>query len=417
MIRRLRHTSGASRLSLVLVALLLRPAVARANDVTPPAPPPPRPAIVGFADTHVHQFANLAFGGLEVWGSPMDPATDGNATLAAGRARALPDSAYVYVSAADAPDYLEPGNTLAIADSTKATSCDNGSCWAQCPPGTGVLGNACWRIVVHDFDGSGDQLNQLIPNGNASGHGVIGYPDMTGWPAFDVLTTQQAYWEWLERAHDNGMKLMVMMAVNNAVLCQLAIHKNSFGCGDDPSVDRQIQGAKDLEAYIDARAGGAGLGFYHIVYSAAEARAAIADGKLAVVLGTEVDSEWGCTVGAAACDDTAIKTHVQDYFDRGIRVVFPLNVIDNNFGGSAAYTGLFEIDNYVINGTWFDLVAWDRRSSGGARSASLPPTQSPALTQASWPSSLSARGPFRSSPPRPRRSRTAIRCSRRSCRC
>jgi hypothetical protein len=58
--------------SLFLVALLIRPAVTGANDVTPPQPPP-RPAIIGFADTHLHQFANLGFGGLEVWGSPMDP--------------------------------------------------------------------------------------------------------------------------------------------------------------------------------------------------------------------------------------------------------------------------------------------------------------------------------------------------------
>ena len=48
--------------------------------------------------------------------------------------------------------------------------------------------------------GSGDLLNELIPHGS-DGHGTMGYPDMNGWPAFDVLTAQQAYWEWLKRAH------------------------------------------------------------------------------------------------------------------------------------------------------------------------------------------------------------------------
>ena len=110
---------------------------------------------------------------------------------------------------------------------------------------------------------------------------------MNGWPAFDVLTAQQAYWEWLKRAHQHGLKMIVMLAVNNSVLCQLALHRASFGCGDDGAVNRQIQGAKDLEDYIDAREGGPGEGFYRIVYNSEEARTAIQAGKMAVVLSTE----------------------------------------------------------------------------------------------------------------------------------
>jgi microsomal dipeptidase-like Zn-dependent dipeptidase len=179
---------------------------------------------------------------------------------------------------------------------------------------------------------------------------------MDGWPAWEVLTAQQAYWEWLARAHQHGLQLMVMLAVNNSVLCQLAIHRNSFSCGDDPAVDRQIQGAKDLEAYIDARSGGPGQGFYRIVYSSADARQAIQAGKLAVVLGTEVDTEWGCTIGAASCTDALVRQEVQNYDDQGIRVVYPVHVIDNKFGGSAVYNGIFELDSFLVNGAFFNMV-------------------------------------------------------------
>jgi len=329
--------------------------VLHASDITPPEPAPPRPPIVGIADTHVHQFANFGFGGLEVWGAPVDPSLDANAFLAArdaARRRALPDSDYIYVSNADVGGY-RAALEVSVKDTPAAESCDNGSCWPQCPAGTGVSGNACWRITIHGLNGTDDLLSIAIEDVNS--HGTLGYPDMQGWPAYNIVTAQQVYWEWLKRAHDHGLKLMVMLAVNNSVLCSVGIHKSAFGCGDDGSVDRQIQGAKDLEHYIDAVEGGPGMGFYRIVYSAAEAREAINNGKLAVVLGTEVDTEWGCTVPSAGCTDEAIVAHVQEYRSRGIRVVFPVHVIDNGFGGSAAYTGLFEVDSFLVNGSFYNL--------------------------------------------------------------
>ena len=72
-----------------------------------------RPVIQGFVDTHLHQFANLGFGGLEVWGSPMDPSLDTSASNAIARARALPDSDFIYVPLSQADDYLGIGGARA----------------------------------------------------------------------------------------------------------------------------------------------------------------------------------------------------------------------------------------------------------------------------------------------------------------
>ncbi|HJU42712.1 MAG TPA: membrane dipeptidase [Vicinamibacterales bacterium] len=333
-LRRIRYVRP---FTLFLIALMIRPPAAGADDVTPPTPPPPRPAIIGFADTHLHQFANLGFGGLEVWGSPMDPTGDATAPIEDARARALPDSNFVDVPIAQAPLYLGVGGAP-----------------APFVPVTCADGSPCARITIHGPGGSNDLLNSLVPNGS-TGHGVMGYPDMDGWPAFDVHTAQQAYWEWLQRAHQHGMKLMVMLAVNNSVLCQLGMRYIPYGCDDDGAVERQIKGAKDLEKYIDARSGGEGQGFYRIVYSADEARAAIQNNQMAVVLGTEVDTNWGCTTGAAGCTDSFIQGKVQEYYDDGIRVVYPVHLIDNKFGGAAVYNGLFELNNLLVNGDWFDI--------------------------------------------------------------
>src|SRR5436190_21654272 len=109
-VRGFRRARFIPALTLFVAALMARPAVVVATDVTSPIAPPPRPAIIGFADTHLHQFANLGFGGLEVWRSPMDPTLNPTANIEAARARALPDSDFVYVSAAQAANYLYVAN-------------------------------------------------------------------------------------------------------------------------------------------------------------------------------------------------------------------------------------------------------------------------------------------------------------------
>ena len=368
---RFRHSRAARVASRTLVAVFfwigLLPGASRgvvyASDITPPTPPTVHKKIEGFADTHVHQFSNLGFGGLEVWGSPVDPTFDADAFMAdpdAARRRALPDSDYLYLSAAQAADYLGLGD-LPVTLTPAATKCELGLCFAAtppgpCPPGTGTPGNPCWRIAIHGFNGQSDLLNRMIAH--LPEHGTAGFPLMLGWPAFDVVTAQQVYWEWLKRAHDHGLKLMSMLAVNNQVLCHVAPHLVSDGCDDDSAVVRQIEGAYKLQEYIDKLEGGPGKGFYRIVTSAEQARAVIEAGQLAVVLGAEVDTPWGCRVDGS-CTSTRVHDKVQEYYDKGIRVVYPVHVIDNAFGGAALYEGLFEIANLLVNGGRFHDMTTD----------------------------------------------------------
>src|SRR5262249_48734476 len=141
----------------------------------------------------------------------------------------------------------------------------------SCPPP-----GLCGVVAIHGPFGVLDLVNPLL--GGVFGHGTEGFPALE-YPAWDVLTTQQVYYEWVRRAFDHGMKLMVMLAVNNQVLCGLVGHRRDFGCADMPAIDRQIAAAKALEAFIDAQTPDVpDDSWYHIVYSAREARETIAQG-------------------------------------------------------------------------------------------------------------------------------------------
>jgi len=183
------------------------------------------------------------------------------------------------------------------------------------------------------------------------GHWTDGASAYNGWPRWNNLTHQQMYYEWVERAYLGGLRLMVMHAVNNELLCGLTAQP--LCCDDMAAADRQIQAAKDLEAFIDAQWGGPGQGWYRIVTSGAQARQVINEGKLAVVLGIEVDSLFGCKPGVADCTPAYVGQRLDRYRQMGVRHVFPIHVFDNRFGGAAQYNTLFYIGNPIVTGSLF----------------------------------------------------------------
>ena len=172
--------AGTGTLPLAMV-----PRVVYANDVTPPPPPPPQTPIIGFIDTHLHQFANLAFGGFEVWGSPVDPTLNAAAPLEAARARALPDSDFIYVADSQI-DTIRGAFGVLVKNTPSAAH----GTFPQCPTSA-----PCYRVTIHGTDGSSDLLNSVITE---KSHDTNGYrsggsnPGMQ-WPTWNTVTTQQVY--------------------------------------------------------------------------------------------------------------------------------------------------------------------------------------------------------------------------------
>jgi microsomal dipeptidase-like Zn-dependent dipeptidase len=240
--------------------------------------------VIGFADLHTHQFANYAFGGKAFVGEAFGPIE-----------RALPHCDTV------------PGQPFNL---------------------------------VHGPGGTRDLLGQVLRGSLTPGHRVGGFPEFDGWPRWDnTYTHQSMYEDWVFRAYQGGMRLMVMLAVNNEFACSLIEKAPGRTCNDMEAVDLQIEAAKEMESDIDRRSGGPGSGWYRIVTSPEQARAVINKGKLAVVLGIEVDSLFNCKTGANCTPDRVIQ-ELDRYYELGVRHFFPIHFNSNEFGGAALYQPL-----------------------------------------------------------------------------
>jgi microsomal dipeptidase-like Zn-dependent dipeptidase/multisubunit Na+/H+ antiporter MnhG subunit len=271
--------------------------------------------IWGWADTHAHMFSNLGFGGYLFHGEPIN-----------------------------SPYFWFGGEFLLVPEKVNGVS--------EAMPWCGTFD----QPLPHGVGGIGDLIGNAIRTGNPfSGHWVGGFPEMDGWPRWEDVNHQKMYFRWLERAFRGGQKLMVMQAVNNEVLCRASNQKPGYGCDDMDAVDRQIAATKQTEQWIDLYDNGEadGSGWFRIAYSPAEARQHIAAGKMAVVLGIEVDSLFGCKVGE--CSKSYVERKLDEYYEQGVRHLYPIHVFNNAFGGSALYNPTFNTGNRVVNGDYMTL--------------------------------------------------------------
>ena len=269
--------------------------------------------ILGFADMHNHQFAYLGFAG--------DPVK-------------------------------APLGRFMFGKAFGPTAASLPWCTAQCGPG-GV-----WDLA--------DSMMQwaMYSNNRATspGYPVGGDPAFDGWPTWKHDFTHQAVHETsLKRALDGGMKLLVVFAVNNEWMCNTLLSISPAEvplalatggalldaritaaqlthdpvCADQTSSENQIAEAFKMQTWIDGEAGGPGNGWYRIVTTPQQARDVIKQGKLAVVLGMEIDNLFGCYINSAFCNDAYVRSKIADYYARGVRHIFPVHFYDNVFGGSA----------------------------------------------------------------------------------
>jgi microsomal dipeptidase-like Zn-dependent dipeptidase len=147
------------------------------------------------------------------------------------------------------------------------------------------------------------------------------------------------WWEWVKRAHDGGLRVMVALTVNSELLAEIL---NGSPPYDDRSVaERQI--AETIRMVNNHR------DFMEVATSSADVMRIVAEGKLAVVLGMEVDriGNWGAQ---SSPGDSEVRDEIRHLHDLGIRYAFPVHLVDNAFGGSAVYSPLFSFANKRANG-------------------------------------------------------------------
>jgi len=356
----------------------------------------------GYADLHLHMFANLGFGGLTVWGDAFDPN--------GGVSEALRADNYAQRTA----DRIINGHVI------------------QGIHGEKVPIDAFRRQQLVHGDG---HFNDIIGMGTNEGGGPFGFFDLPnggvewdsaytdhflGWPRWNSTTHQQSYFTWLLRAHRGGLQLVVLLAVTNETMCASGRRLDfpEFDCASSKgAIDMQLAKAGELETYLftqcsqsqtdykklasvswnpfyppppevlaehnamlaKARVGierycaiptpttkplttiviGSSLvqfvfepGWFKVVKSPQEARQAIANGQLAVVLGIEEANLFGCSDGKCTID--YVQSQLGEYFDRGVRHIFPIHNFDNDYGGAATWMNTIAVGNRYATGSWYE---------------------------------------------------------------
>ena len=190
-------------------------------------------------------------------------------------------------------------------------------------------------------------------------HDPSGWPQFEGWPQHHLMTHEQTYYRWLERAWMGGLRLYVNLFVENSVLCELfPLKRNS--CDEMESVRLQARDIYELQDYIDAQSGGPGRGFFRIVTSPFQARKVIADGKMAVILGIEVSELFNCSHRnyVPDCNKEDIDRQLDEVYKLGVRSMELVNKFDNALAGVAGDGG--SAGPVVNNGNKYETdTYWD----------------------------------------------------------
>ncbi len=193
-----------------------------------------------------------------------------------------------------------------------------------------------------------------------------GWPDFIVWPRFTTLVHQQAYIDWIYRAYQGGLRLITCLAVNNELLASKS--SPHLPHDDKSAIQAQVKAMKAMAEDIDSQCGGHGKGWLQIAYTAEQARQVIADNKLAVILGVEVDSlgnwrsvddlEKACQ-GDLGTARQLIGQELDWLHELGIRQITPIHLSNNAFGGTAIYMRLLEIITLFLSGERWTLDdAW-----------------------------------------------------------
>ena len=190
-------------------------------------------------------------------------------------------------------------------------------------------------------------------------HAPSGWPEFEGWPQHHLMTHEQTYYRWLERAWRGGMRLYVNLFVENSVLCELyPLKRNS--CDEMESVRLQARDIYEMQDYIDAQNGGPGEGFFRIVTDPFQARRVIAEGKMAVVLGIEVSELFNCSHYdyVPDCNKDDIDRQLNEVYKLGVRSMELVNKFDNALAGVAGDGG--SAGPVVNNGNKYETdTYWD----------------------------------------------------------
>jgi len=244
---------------------------------------------------------------------------------------------------------------------------------ADCEKHHGVKGSKDLMDLSYQSNSGDITPTQLLKNifnhlvMGAPNHESAGYPELTNWAIHEASTHQSLYYKWIERSYLGGMRLLVEYMESTEVVCDtnqlLFFSRNSHvdDCNEMVHIDHQLKKMQEMQDYIDAQAGGRGLGWFRLVYSPEEARRVIQEGKLAVILGIEIENPLNCFIddreGFAPCTDADVRERLNNYYDKGVRALFPSHKFVNAFSSGDGDPGILELGDHSNTGKWRDYIA------------------------------------------------------------
>ncbi len=259
----------------------------------------------GFADYHTHPMAHLGFGGLSgistLWGDPG-------------------------------------GNYEDYVNDDERITRDIPACIPRHGQDAGPSAEPFINTAEHRFRKHDDwrDLWSLI-TGRITRHKRHGAPDYRNFPTFLSGAHQQMHVTQIRRAWQGGLRLMTAIAVHNRGL-EYFVSKVRNG-RIDPSTELEV-----VIAQVCAMQRLAHLNdWMRIAYSSDEARRIIQSGKLAVVLGVEVDQLGELDKHLSFAEE------VELLWDLGIRQVTPIHAIDNRLGGAAVFEDVYNSVNDLVH--------------------------------------------------------------------
>jgi microsomal dipeptidase-like Zn-dependent dipeptidase len=188
-----------------------------------------------------------------------------------------------------------------------------------------------------------------------------GYPDFATWPSWCSILHQQMWVDWIQRAHEGGLNIMVALAVSSHCIASAA---KTTGPQDDEQVMLNcIQGIKDLVAHST---------FMEIALNPEDVRRIVANGKLAVILGSEMDNIGNFYSPAdhykasfnATPDNSQIQAELDKLWNLSIRYIFPVHLNNTVFGGSALIISTLNVANKFVTGAEFVPEQVETKTSG-----------------------------------------------------
>jgi microsomal dipeptidase-like Zn-dependent dipeptidase len=218
---------------------------------------------------------------------------------------------------------------------------------------------------------------EAVNGANTAPAGADGFPAFTYWPHWNDITHQKMWIDWIRRSWQYGQRVMVALSHNNRTLANLLGSGGPISGVKDDKASSALQIAEIKKLVADHP------DFMEVADTPEKLRSIVQSGRLAVVLGVEIDKigNFGPGVTAQTIDDEIAALHGQ-----GVRYVLPIHLTDNVFGDTAIYDDVYNILNLRENNVFWsvgcalfgDEVGF-RAQSFSAILAPLLPAGAPAL--------------------------------------